>query len=384
LDTWVAGFAGRRAGVRAPCEPRFDATAPCSFQADQHSQTPTLQYSIHPTGLLAANLLADAGIEVQLIDREERTATRSYACALHTRSLKLLSELGLAEAALRQGRRISAMAFYDGEVRCAEARFSELDEEFPFLLVLPQSALEDLLEQRLRKKAGASLHWNHRFDGFEAEEHALVANVEKLGGTAVGYIVPHWETVVEKRFAVRTQFVIGADGHNSLVRHRAGIEYQRLHEPQSFVACEFTCDSGERDELRVVLDQGTTNVLWPLPGDEFRWTFQLIHSEVSGEFPEKQRRQTSAAEPLLNERIRAGIQRLAKQRAPWFVSKVNEINWCSQVVFQQGLAREFGRGRCWLAGDAGHQTGPVGVQSMNAGLGEAQELATCLYSILRE
>jgi 2-polyprenyl-6-methoxyphenol hydroxylase-like FAD-dependent oxidoreductase len=48
------------------------------------------------------------------------------------------------------------------------------------------------------------------------------------------------------------------------------------------------------------------------------------------------------------------------------------------------MAREFGRNRCWLAGDAAHQTGPVGVQSMNAGFFEGEMLANTLGKITRE
>ena len=55
---------------------------------------------------------------------------------------------------------------------------------------------------------------------------AVTATVEELGGTATGYIVPHWETVVTRRIPVHAQFVVGADGHGSLVRHRLGIEIQ--------------------------------------------------------------------------------------------------------------------------------------------------------------
>jgi 2-polyprenyl-6-methoxyphenol hydroxylase-like FAD-dependent oxidoreductase len=52
-------------------------------------------------------------------------------------------------------------------------------------------------------------------------------------------------------------------------------------------------------------------------------------------------------------------------------------------VFEQRLVRQFGRDRCWLAGDAAHQTGPVGAQSMNTGMCEAESLAGRLQKILR-
>jgi 2-polyprenyl-6-methoxyphenol hydroxylase-like FAD-dependent oxidoreductase len=47
------------------------------------------------------------------------------------------------------------------------------------------------------------------------------------------------------------------------------------------------------------------------------------------------------------------------------------------------VARSFGNGSVWLAGDAAHQAPPVGVHSMNSGLVEARELAAHMSGILR-
>jgi len=64
-----------------------------------------------PVGLMAGLFLAKAGLRARLIDRESGTAARSYACALHPRSLKLLEELGLLENILPLGRKVSKVAF---------------------------------------------------------------------------------------------------------------------------------------------------------------------------------------------------------------------------------------------------------------------------------
>jgi 2-polyprenyl-6-methoxyphenol hydroxylase-like FAD-dependent oxidoreductase len=350
----------------------------------RETKTDVLIVGAGPTGLLTAILLAENGVQTQIIDREERTASRSYACALHPRTLRLLARLGLAEALLKHGRRIQTVAFYDGLARCAEINMEAVGGEFPFLLVLPQSALEKVLEQRLLEKSRTKVLWNHRFDGCAEDGETVVAQVEKLGGTATGYIVPHWETIVQKRFPVRAQFLIGADGHNSLVRQRQAIEYEQFGETQSFIACKFTSGSVVLDELRVVLDETTTNVFWPLPGNSCRWTFQLIHSDGPSDFPEKERRSMRDAEKLLNDNIRHNVERLAHSRAPWFSHEIDEILWCKQVFFQHRLAKQFGKGRCLLIGDSAHQTGPVGVQSMNVGLTEAEELTAILHKIIFE
>jgi 2-polyprenyl-6-methoxyphenol hydroxylase-like FAD-dependent oxidoreductase len=349
----------------------------------REERTEVLVVGAGPVGLLTAILLAEAGIAVRIIDREERTTSRSYACALHPRTLKLLEGMGLAAPVLEAGRRVEKIAFYDGAARQAEVKLSQLGGAFPFMVILPQNAFEGLLEQRLRK-LGVAVNWNHRFADLHTDADMVVATIEELGGTATGYIVPHWETVVKRSFPVRAQFLVGADGHGSLVRQRLGIEHTRVAGPEFFAAYEFEPEEKVEDEVRVVLDQATTNVLWPLPGNKYRWTFQMVKSEMAGEFPEKERRGVRLAQGSVDERIRQYVQKVAKLRAPWFSSGVKAITWCTEVVFEHRVAQQFGREHCWLAGDAAHQTGPVGVQSMNVGMAEAAILAGALRKILRD
>ena len=347
-------------------------------------QTEVLVVGAGPVGLLTGLLLAEAGIQVKIIDRGERTAARSYACALHPRTLKLLERLELAPKVLELGRRIGAMAFYDGDSRRGEISLAVPGGDFPFLLILPQDAFEDALELELRREWGVVVDWNHRFEAVEEKFDGVDVAVEKLGGTATGYIVPHWETVVRKRLQVHARFLLGADGQNSMVRQRLGIEHEQIAGRQFFAAYEFEPDGKIDDELRVVLDKTTTNVLWPLPGNKCRWTFQVLKSETPADFPEKVRRPGRVSEKTVDENIRQYVEQVAKQRAPWFSAGVKELAWCTEVFFEHRLAKRYGQGRCWLVGDAAHQTGPVGAQSMNVGCFEAEDLVMKLKKILRE
>jgi len=349
----------------------------------REARTEVLVVGAGPVGLWLALSLAEAGVQVTIVDRESRITARNYACALHSATLKLLNRFGLASAALERGRRVQKVAFYDGPSRHAELDLSKLAGDFPFLLILPQSALESLLEQRLRQ-AGVAVQWNHRFEDLAEEQEQVSATLEELEGTSTGYIIPHWETVVKRRVPIHAQYLLGADGHSSSIRQKLGIPFERAHQTETFAAYEFEADADGEEEVRVVFDEGTTNVLWPLGEKRFRWTFQLSRSEAGAELPEKDRRAVRLEQPAIDERVRQCVERVAQRRAPWFTASIEKITWCTEVGFQHRLVTGFGRNRCWLAGDAAHQTGPVGVQSMNAGFQEGGQLAEALRQILQE
>jgi 2-polyprenyl-6-methoxyphenol hydroxylase-like FAD-dependent oxidoreductase len=348
----------------------------------REEHTEVLVVGAGPVGMLTALLLAEADLDVMVIDKEWRTAAHSYACVLHPGTLRLLDRLGLAQEVMEQGRRIETVAFYEGESRRAEMKLSQLQGDFPCAVVLPQSTFEDLLEQRLSQRNGIKVHWNHRLSDLAFENGQVLASIDKLKQTAKGYIVAEWDWTVQRSFQTRAAYVVGADGHHSMVRARLGIDYERLADPEIFAVFESETDSDPGTEVRIVMDAATTNVLWPLPGNHCRWSFQLVKAKDAGEFPEKEREYVRVVQEKIDKSTRSYLEKLVQKRAPWFKHKVNDVYWWVRIGFEHRLTRQFGKGRCWLAGDAAHQTGPVGAQSMNAGLSEAEDLAGKLKQIL--
>ncbi len=346
-------------------------------------RTDVLVVGAGPVGMLTALLLARGGVSVRIIDQESRTASRNYACALHPASLGILERLGLDKDVLASGHKVSTVAWYEGASRRAEARLSQLAGRYPFVVVLPQSRFEELLEQRLKGQGGPGVEWNHQLSGWRAEADGIAATVDKLGVSAKGYIVPEMEWAVEKTIEVHTRYLVGADGPNSRVAESLQVGSESVGEPEFYAVYEFQSDWAVRDELRVVLAQDTSSVLWPLPDNKFRWSFQLREEHLA-EFPSKDRQALVVDEPALEKANRAFMQKLIGERAPWFKGSIETISWSTDVEFQHRVARRFGQGGCWLVGDAAHQTSPAGMQSMNHGLLEAEQLASALIRIRRE
>jgi 3-(3-hydroxy-phenyl)propionate hydroxylase len=334
--------------------------------------------------MLTALLLAESGIRVKIIDQESRTATHSYACALHSQTLKLLEHAGLAADVQKLGHPVDAIAFYEGKVRRAELKLSELLVGSPGVVVLPQSALENLLERRLNRIEHVELDWNCRLSDLKADSKAVVATIDKFTQTGKGYGVAQWESMVDKTFQTSADFVVGADGSNSHVRQCLGIEYDVAGDRELFVVYEFETGGKCGHEMKIVLGDNTTSVMWPLSDNKCRWSFQIMPADAPGDFPGKDRSAFTIEEAASEDDSRHHLQRLIEERAPWFEGTVKELNWSTDIQFEHRLVRQFGRNRCWLAGDAAHQTGPVGMQSLNVGLREAADLAGRAKKILRE
>jgi 3-(3-hydroxy-phenyl)propionate hydroxylase len=163
---------------------------------------------------------------------------------------------------------------------------------------------------------------------------------------------------------IRPDYVIGADGYDSAVRRMAGIEMAKHGGGQVFSVYEIEATGELPAEVRVILDPDLTSVYWPLEKGRCRWGFQI---------------QDEWGHEASMERL----EQLIAARAPWWTARPAQIYWSTLALFEWRLARSFGNGGVWLAGDAAHQAAPVGVHSMNSGLVEARELAARISRITR-
>jgi 2-polyprenyl-6-methoxyphenol hydroxylase-like FAD-dependent oxidoreductase len=108
----------------------------------------------------------------------------------------------------------------------------------------------------------------------------------------------------------------------------------------------------------------SSNAFYPLQGGLARFSFQLTGS-------------LDRAPDL------SALRELVSSRLPWHCEPLESCAWGGVAEFRHALARRFGVGRVWLAGEAAHLTGPLGVQSLNVGLDEASELALRIGEELR-
>jgi len=328
-----------------------------------HPDPEVLVVGAGPVGLVAALFLQQHGVRVEIVDMNQRTTRLSYALAIHPRTLRILDEAGISERLIGAGRKLTKVAYYDGQERRAEIDYSALASEHPYLLVIRQSLLERAAEEALHRRK-LKVQWGHQFQALTVDGATLRAEVAKLEQVETGYAVARTDWVIGRSKTIRPAYVIGADGYDSGVRRMAGIEMAEHGGRQLFSIYEIEATGELPDEVRVILDPDLTSVYWPLEKGRCRWGFQ-IH-DASGHEPSMER-----------------LAQLVAARAPWCTARPTQIYWSTLGSFEWRLARSFGKGVVWLAGDAAHQAAPVGVHSMNSGLVEARELATRISRIQR-
>jgi 2-polyprenyl-6-methoxyphenol hydroxylase-like FAD-dependent oxidoreductase len=330
----------------------------------RHPEPEVLVVGAGPVGLVTALFLQRNGVRVEIVDMHQRTTQHSYALAIHPRTLRILEEAGLAEQLIAAGRTLTKVAYYEGPARRAEINYSALWSTYPHLLVVRQSVLERAIEKALHGEQLKVL-WGHRLQALAQEGTHPWAEVATLDQVATGYPIARAEWVVARSETIRPAYVIGADGYDSAVRRMAGIEMTDYGSGQTFSVYEIEATGQLPAEVRVVLDPDLTSVYWPLEEGRCRWGFQI---------PDAAGHDTSMKR----------LEQLIAARAPWWTARPTQIYWSTLGLFESRLARSFGTGGIWLAGDAAHQAAPVGVHSMNSGLVEARQIAARIARIQRQ
>jgi len=337
-----------------------------------------------PVGMFTALCLAGKGLDFRVLDKDVRPASHSYALALHPRSIDVLRSLGLSDADIASGSRVETLAFYDDRQWRASVDLTRLASDHPYLLVLRQSRIEQLL-QGLLEDAHRKVEWTRRVSAVERTDGELAVTVDHLDKVSSGYAVsiPEWQVVHRRK--VHPAFVVGADGADSMVRSAFRVDTREAGPAVVFAVFELESDYPLPHEMRVVLGEKAMSVVWPLPDGKVRWSFEMpeLSTKVAAT-REKSRYAMQTDAEQLELLDQDALRRLLAERAPWFDRPPGEITWSTTVKFEQRLAASFAGKRFALCGDSAHMTGPAAIQSMNVGFAEARDLVDLVARVLKD
>src|SRR6478672_12076592 len=115
------------------------------MNASSIHNTDVLIVGAGPTGLVLALWLTRLGVRVRIIDKTSEPGTTSRALAVHARTLELYRQIGLADAVVSRGRKMTTINLWKMGEQTAHVVFGEMGKDlspFPYALIYPQDEHE--------------------------------------------------------------------------------------------------------------------------------------------------------------------------------------------------------------------------------------------------
>ena len=177
--------------------------------AAQH--TKVLIVGAGPSGLMMAAQLLRFGVQPVIIESKQGPSDKSKALAVQARSMEIYRQMGLVDEVLKGGKPSEGLKFfYDGK---HHGTFPITDAgqgltPFPYLFMYPQSKNERVLLGDLTSNT-LPVYWDTTLTSF-TQSKASVEAVVVTNGASV---------------KITADYLIGADGAHSVVRHSLGIPF---------------------------------------------------------------------------------------------------------------------------------------------------------------
>ena len=293
-----------------------------------------------PTGLMLAGELALAGIDVVIVERRaSQDVDGSRAGGLHSRTIEVLDQRGIAERFLSAGKEHPAVGFA-GTV----LDISDFPTRHNYVLALWQSRFEPILADWVGA-LGVPTFRSCEVVGFAQDDTGV--DVEVSGDTSL-----------------RAEYLVGCDGGRSLIRRAAGIDFPGLDPSTSWMIAEVEMD--EEPELGMRREGGGIGPVNRLEGGG---PFRVVLTERPAEH---------TGDPSMDELREALVAVYGTDYG------LRSANWISRFTDMARQAASYRHGRVLLAGDAAHVHPPQGGQGLNTGVQDAVNLGWKLAQVVNK
>jgi 2-polyprenyl-6-methoxyphenol hydroxylase-like FAD-dependent oxidoreductase len=297
-----------------------------------------------PTGLMLAGELALAGVDVAVVERRaSQDLIGSRAGGLHSRTIEILDQRGIADRFLSQGQIAQVAGF--SQIRLD---ISDFPTRHPYGLALWQNHIERILADWVGELAVPI---------YRGREVTSVA--QDRTGVDVG--------LSDGRF-VRAEYLVGCDGGRSLVRKAAGIDFPGWDPTTSYLLAEV--------EMAIEADEAPD---WGIRHDAIGvHALSMLDDGGPVRVMVTERHVGPASEPTLRDLSEALIAVYGTDYG------IHSPTWISRFTDMARQAAAYRDGRVLLAGDAAHVHHPVGGQGLNTGVQDAVNLGWKLAQVVNQ
>jgi len=302
-----------------------------------------------PTGLMLAGELALAGVDVAIVERRaSQNLAGSRAGGLHSRTIEVLDQRGIADRFLAEGQVAQVAGF--ASVRLD---ISDFPTRHNYGLGLWQNHIERILAGWV-DELGVPVSYGSEVIGFAQDETGV--DVQLSDGRPL-----------------RAEYLVGCDGGRSLIRRAAGIEFAGWDATTSALIAQV--EMTEEPELGIRRDASGMHALGKVDY-EIR-DGEVVYKEggtVGVMLTESHVGAT--AEPTLRDLSEALVAVYGTDYG------IHSPAWISRFTDMTRQAAAYREGRILLAGDAAHVHSPVGGQGLNTGVQDAVNLGWKLAQVV--
>ena len=307
-----------------------------------------------PAGMMAAYLLARAGVAVTILEKHADFFRDFRGDTVHPSTLELLYELDLLEEFLKlRHQKITSVGITYGDSAFEAANFKHLHTHCRFAAIMPQWDFLNFLSAQGKKCPGFDLRMEH-------EAVDLVCE----GGRVQGVVVRTPRGTEE----IRADLVIGCDGRHSITRTAGQLQVIELGVPIDVLWFRISRRKDDREQVLGYVNFGKILVL--INRTEY---FQAALIIRKNSFEQIKTRGIDA--------FRHGISEVA----PFLGDRVEELqNWeqVKLLTVQVNRLKRWHRPGLLCIGDAAHAMSPVFGVGINLAIQDAVAAANLLGSSL--